>query len=94
MADVKLEEGDFESDFILRNLETNQVIKIQSEDEYCSAARYFGWSACKKCDMTDGSVDCKHHKIKEMISDAKKWLEAKIGEITDDPGWFEWYEQE
>lgn len=41
---ITLEEGQFGWDYIIRNLETNESLLIQSDWDYPGVARTFGWS--------------------------------------------------
>lgn len=59
---------------------------IQSDWEYAPLASQFGWIPCRKCGATDGTVDCPHRNVSEMLSEAFDFLEARDGRT------FEWNE--
>lgn len=61
---------------------------IQTDWDYPGVASTFGWTPCKECRETDGTVDCAHHTASEMISSAREWLDDHIGKTVDDPGYF------
>jgi hypothetical protein len=50
-------------------------------------ASTFGWSPCF-CGATDGTIDCDHKTVDEMIASAREFLRAHAGDVADDPGYF------
>ena len=85
---IELRSGQFGWDFILE-AENGDTRLIQSDWDYPGTASRFGWVACKKCGLTDGTVDCEHKKASDMITEAGNYLDDHIGDIIDDPGYFE-----
>lgn len=67
----------------------DETIYIQTDYDYPSLASTFGWVPCDKCNLTDGTVDCAHHKASEMIQNAYAHLKQHEGEQVEDPGYFE-----
>ncbi len=67
--------------------EDGREVLIQTDWDYPGVASTFGWSSCF-CGATDGTVDCKHRKAREMIAAAREFLMAHIGDTTEDPGYF------
>ena len=55
--------------------------------DFPSLAATFGWTPCC-CGTTDGTIDCEHRSVKEMIPEAQEFLRAHTGDMTDDPGYF------
>ena len=60
---------------------------VQTDWDYPSVAAAFGFVPCV-CGETDGTVDCEHFTASEMISEAAKYLDAHVGDIVEDPGYF------
>lgn len=67
---------------------TQPNILIQTDWEYPATASTFGWIPCS-CGQTDGTVNCKHKTASEMISEAGEYLDEHIGDVVDDPGYFD-----
>lgn len=82
---ITLENGPF-STFLLRAADGRSIL-IQTDYDFPGVASSFGWSACR-CGETDGTVDCPHRTASEMIAAAREFLDDKIGESVDDPGYF------
>jgi hypothetical protein len=40
------------------------------------------------CGETDGTIDCRHRTVRQMISEARDFLLAHYGDTVDDPGYF------
>jgi len=68
--------------------ETGNDIFVQSDWDFPAIASCFGFVPCE-CGMTDGTIDCAHHTVSEMISAARDYLDDHIGDIADDPGYFD-----
>lgn len=51
----------------------------QSDWEYPALAGMFGWVPCPECGDTDGTVDCEHRTVDEMLAGAFDYLEARDG---------------
>ena len=66
--------------------ENGKSVLIQSDWDYCGTATSFGWCSCK-CGETDGTLDCAHRKVSDMITEAGNYLDEHIGDIIDDPGY-------
>ena len=56
---------------------------IDSDRNYASLASQFGWVPCE-CGATDGTVDCPHRKVSDMLSEAFDFLAERDGQT------FEW----
>jgi hypothetical protein len=86
---IYLESGQFGWDYIISNSENDKTRLIQSDWDYPGIAGSFGWQACP-CGMTDGTVDCEHKKVSELIGEAQKFLDsiADTNETVNDPGYF------
>ena len=50
-------------------------------------ASAIGWVSCG-CGATDGTIDCPHQTVVDMIADARRHLDAHLGDAVDDPGYF------
>lgn len=59
---------------------------VQSDWGYAALASLFGWVPCE-CGATDGTVDCPHRKVSDMLSEAYDWLADHDGDEIDDPGY-------
>jgi hypothetical protein len=77
---VTLREGPYGS-FILQG-EPEDELLIQQDWDIPPTASLFGWTPCA-CGRTDGTIDCNHRSVTEMISDARSFLEACVGQSTD-----------
>jgi hypothetical protein len=55
---------------------------IQSEWDFPRAAAQFGWTPCE-CRTTDGTIPCEHRTVKEMIAEAREFLDDRIGETIN-----------
>lgn len=82
---ITLQEGDFGTFHVV--CEDGRDLLVQSDGDYAGLASTFGWSPCS-CGATDGTVDCGHRTADEMIAEAREFLESRVGETTDDPGYF------
>lgn len=80
---IRLEQGSFGWDYYLK-AENGDTILIQTDREYPAAASCFGWVPCRRCNMTDGTVDCEHKTATEMIQEAQDFLNHCIGEEYED----------
>ena len=63
---------------------------VQSDWDYAGLASSMGWRACE-CGRTDGTVDCKAcgRDVGEMLAEAQEWIDDHLGEVFEDPGYFE-----
>jgi len=68
--------------------QTDESILIQTDWDYPGIASTFGWIPCT-CGETDGTIDCSHHTVSEMIQNARQYIEDHIGDTVDDPGYFQ-----
>lgn len=55
------------------------AVFVQSDWDYAGLASSLGWQPCH-CGFTDGTVDCEHRKVSEMLSDAFDFLAERDGE--------------
>lgn len=82
---ITLESGQF-GNYIIKN-DDGQTVLVQIDWDYPGAANTFGWSPCD-CGLTDGTVDCEHRTVVDMIADAQQYLDDHIGDTIEDPGYF------
>ncbi len=82
---ITFQEGDIHTFLLVAD--NGPSLMVQSDWELPSLASLFGWSPCN-CGATDGTIDCEHRTVKEMIADAQDFLRAHVGDTTDDPGYF------
>jgi hypothetical protein len=66
---------------------TGKDLLFQTDWDFPSLARNFGFVPCEDCD-TDGTVDCQKYTASQMIDAAKECLDNHIGESFEDPGYF------
>lgn len=66
----------------------DEELTISNEIDYPPLAQSFGWIPCSECKLTDGTVDCAHRRVAEMIASAVDHLEKRIGGRIKDPGYF------
>jgi hypothetical protein len=74
--------------YIISNDEDDRTILIQTDWDYPGVASAFGWTPCKECRFTDGTVDCAHQTAHEMIANAAEYLDD-YPDAVDDPGYFD-----
>jgi hypothetical protein len=55
---------------------------VQSDWDYAGLASSLGWCPCK-CGATDGTVDCEHRNVSEMLSEAFDFLAERDGRRFD-----------
>lgn len=55
---------------------------VQSDWDYAGLASRLGWTPCE-CGATDGTVDCPHHTVSDMLSSAFDYLAERDGEEFD-----------
>lgn len=60
---------------------------VQWDWDFPLVAGAFGWEPCS-CGSTDGTIDCEHRTVRDMIWDAYEYLASRIGETIEDPGYF------
>ena len=94
MTRVTLQDGPFGT--FLIEADDGRSVLVQTDWEYPSVARTFGWSipasedGCTH-DGTDGTVDCRSCGMtaSDMIGAAGEWLADNIGADAEDPGYFD-----
>ena len=86
---IQLEDGQFGWDFILKDIATGETKLIQSDYDYPGTASTFGWAPCHS--ETDGTVDCPvcGKKASDLIGEAGQYLTGHVGEVVEDPGYFD-----
>ena len=73
-------EGSPNSCFGLYGCETDECVEfVQSDWDYAGLASSLGWQPCA-CGATDGTVDCAHRTVTEMLSEAFDFLSTHDGE--------------
>lgn len=53
---------------------------IQSDWDWAGLASTLGWVPCKECGFTDGTVDCEHRTVTEMLCEAFDFLAERAGQ--------------
>lgn len=61
---------------------TDCIVFIQSDWDYAGLASSLGWCPCE-CGHTDGTVNCAHRTVSEMLSEAFDYLAERDGQIFD-----------
>lgn len=67
--------------------EENTVL-VQTDWDYPGLASNLGWVPCW-CGFTDGTIDCDHKTASDMIGSAEKFINDHLGEMFEDPGYFD-----
>ena len=62
-----------------RKKNPESLLFVQSDWEYAGLACAFGWVPCE-CGFTDGTVNCKHKTVSEMLADAYDFLMQHVGD--------------
>jgi hypothetical protein len=63
--------------------ETGECLEfIQSDWGYAGLATSLGWCPCE-CGRTDGTIDCAHRSVSEMLSEAFDYLAERDGQAFD-----------
>jgi len=69
--------------FALTAADTGECVEfVQSDWDYAGLASSLGWCPCE-CGHTDGTVDCAHRKVSEMLSEAFDFLAERDGQTFD-----------
>jgi hypothetical protein len=55
---------------------------VQSDWDWAGLASSLGWCPCQ-CGATDGTVDCTHRTVSEMLSEAFDYLSEHDGETFE-----------
>jgi hypothetical protein len=63
-----------------RKKRPESLLFIQTDWDYAGLASMFGWVPCE-CGFTDGTVDCQHRKVGDMLAEAFDYLCEYEGEI-------------
>lgn len=82
---IRLERGPAGS-YVVR-ADSGASILVQVDWDFAGLAGAFGWVPCV-CGETDGTVDCPHRMVGEMLSEAREYLDRCLGETVEDPGYF------
>jgi hypothetical protein len=78
--------------YIIRNLETDEDLLVQSDYDFPGLAMKLGWTPCDCLNgsATDGTVDCACGRTAtSMIASAAEFLDDHLDEPFDDPGYFD-----
>ena len=101
---IKLDRASGISGYIVTLLGTDKDILVQTDYDYPSLARVFGWDMLETQVMqmgyygvicnhleTDGTVNCPQCGLTPttFINDADTFLSDNLGAIAEDPGYFE-----
>ena len=69
--------------FGLYNVVTNECLEfVQSDWDWAGLASRLGWVPCE-CGRTDGTVDCEHQAVSDMLSSAFDYLSEREGEVFE-----------
>lgn len=82
---VTLLEGDYGT-FLVRAADGRDIL-VQSDWDFPGVAETFGWRPCP-CGATDGTVDCDHRTVGQMIDSARTFLREGLGATVGNPGYF------
>lgn len=88
MTQVVLKRGDFGT-YLVEAADGSQSLLMQVDYDYPCLASHMGKIPCEECSETDGTVDCKHKTASQMIGEARDFLDDHIGEVFEDPGYFD-----
>ena len=69
--------------------EDGRDILAQLDLDFPGLAQNFGYVPCTQCGETDGTIDCAHRTVEEMIADAGEFLNEGMDLWIEDPGYFE-----
>ena len=66
-----------------------RTVLVQTDYGFCSLASTFGWQPCHN--STDGTIRCPEcgRETIDSITDAADWLDAHLGTVVEDPGYFD-----
>jgi len=82
---ITLQEADFGTFLLVAGRRRTRLVWL--DWDFPSLAATFGWMPCP-CGETDGTIDCRHRTVRQMISEAREFLLAHHGDTVDDPGYF------
>ena len=82
---ITLKDGPYWT-FVLESAEGNSRL-IQQDWDFPRIASAFGWTPCW-CGETDGTIECEHRSVSEMIWEAYEFLNGRVGDTVEDPGYF------
>ena len=85
MMTITLKDGPYWT--FLVQAASGRSLLVQQDWEFPAIASAFGWTPCS-CGQTDGTIACEHRTVAEMIWDAYDFLNSRVGESIDDPGYF------
>lgn len=93
MCKIYLESGPFGWDYVIKNTVDDRYVLIQTDWDYPGIASTFGWIPCEQCSCTDGTVDCEHKTVDQMIDEAQEYIDSEVADLSDvqvdDPGYFD-----
>lgn len=81
-----LSEGPYGT-YVLRSDVDGREHLAQGDWDVPGIASTFRWQPCE-CGRTDGTVDCPHRTVSELICEARAYLDRHLGALVDDPGHF------
>jgi hypothetical protein len=84
---MKIILGEGDAGTFLVTAESGRDVLVQADWDFPGLASMFGWCPCP-CGATDGTIDCDHKTVSEMIVSARDYLTAHVGDTADDPGYF------
>ena len=57
---------------------------IQTDWDFPGVASRMGYVPCGKCGATDGTVNCCHKTVNQMINEAYEFIQEKEGELFEE----------
>jgi len=72
--------------YLLRFKDGGSIL-FQTDWDFPCLASNFGWVPCRECGDTDGTVDCPHRTVDEMMAEAIAYLDEHIGDTIENPGY-------
>jgi hypothetical protein len=82
---ITLKDGPYRT-FVLES-ESGESRLIQQDWDFPRIASAFGWTPCS-CGATDGTIECEHRSVSDMVWDAYEFLNGRVGDTIEDPGYF------
>lgn len=84
--DVTLQRGPFGTYLLVHDDGRDRL--VQTDWDFPGVAANLGFVPCRRCRETDGTVSCAHKTASRMIAEAREFLDGKVGEKFEDPGYF------
>ena len=62
---------------------SEDTVFVKSDWDFPAVASRMGLAPCSECGKTDGTVDCEHYYVAEMICRAEEWIRDNAGEMFE-----------